>query len=306
MNNVNSSEENEVKSNIVKRNLRFVIIPKVVHPWFDEVNKGAMAQAKLLEKQMGIKINIDYLAPEIADIDDQNSILENVTATNSDGIAVDPLDNLFNMKAISEIRKKGIPIIVFDSPSPETGILSVGNNFTQQGVVAAERLVRLIGERGMVAVMQGFPSAPNHKERYEAQIAVLKKFPGISIVDGGIDNDDISRAKQQAAFVLESNPDLSGYLCCDASGPMGIAAAIKEAHKTGKVKVVGMDGIKPILEAIKEGVIESSVSTIPRMQGSMAILMLWQASLGIRIPLSIDTGIDVITRENVDSFLSLS
>jgi len=306
MNNVNSSEENEVKSNTVKRNLRFVIIPKVVHPWFDEVNKGAMAQAKLLEKQLAIEISIDYLAPEIANIDDQNSILENVAATNSDGIAIDPLDNLCNMKAILEIKKKGIPLIVFDSPSPEAGILSIGNDFTQQGAVAAERLVRLIGGRGKVAVMQGFPRAPNHKERYEAQIAVLKKFPGISIVDGGIDNDEISRAKQQASSVLASNPDLSGYLCCDASGPIGIAAAIKEAHKTGKVKVVGMDGIKPILEAIKEGVIESSVSTIPRMKGSMAILMLWQASLGIRIPLSIDTGIDVITQENVDSFLSLS
>ena len=295
-----------MKSNIARRNLRFVIIPKVVHPWFDEVNKGALAQAELLEKQLGIKITIEYLAPETANINEQNSILEKVAAANSDGIAIDPLDNLFNMKAISEIRKKGIPIIVFDSPSPETGILSVGNNFTQQGVVAAERLVRLIGERGMVAVMQGFPSAPNHKERYEAQIAVLKKFPGISIVDGGIDNDDISRAKQQAAFVLESNPDLSGYLCCDASGPIGIAAAIKEADKVGKVKVIGMDGIKPILEAIKEGVIESSISTIPGMQGSLSILMLWQSALGVQIPRRIDTGIDVITRENVDSFLSVS
>jgi ribose transport system substrate-binding protein len=295
-----------MKSNILKRNLRFTIIPKVVHPWFDEVNKGAMAQAELLEKQLGIKITIEYLAPETANINDQNSILAKVAATNSDGIAIDPLDNLFNMKAIAEIKNKGIPIIVFDSPSPEAEILSVGNNFTQQGVVAAERLVRLIGGRGMVAIMQGFPSAPNHKERYEAQIAVLKKYPGITIVDGGIDNDDIAIAKQQAAFVLESNPDLSGYLCCDASGPIGIAAAIKEADKVGKVKVVGMDGIKPILEAIKEGVIESSVSTIPRMQGSMSILMLWQASLGIQIPRRIDTGIDVITQENVDSFLSLS
>ena len=173
-------------------------------------------------------------------------------------------------------------------------------------VVAAERLVRLIGGRGMVAVMQGFPSAPNHKERYEAQVATLKKYSGINIVDGGIDNDDIAIAKQQAAIVLNSNPDLSGYLCCDASGPIGIAAAIKEADKTGKVKVVGMDGIKPILEVIKEGVIESSVSTIPRMQGSMSVLILWQSSLGVQIPHRIDTGIDVITQENVDSFLSLS
>jgi ribose transport system substrate-binding protein len=67
--------------------------------------------------------------------------------------------------------------------------------------------------------------------------------------------------------------------------------------------VVSMDGIKPILEAIKEGVIDSSSATIPRMQGAMSVLMLWQASLGVQMPQSVDTGIDVITQENVDRHL---
>jgi len=40
------------------------------------------------------------------------------------------------------------------------------------------------------------------------------------------------------------------------------------------------------------------------MQGSMAVLMLWQASLGMPLPRAIDTGIDLITRENVDAFLA--
>ncbi|MDA8156460.1 MAG: hypothetical protein M0Z52_08430 [Actinomycetota bacterium] len=72
----------------------------------------------------------------------------------------------------------------------------------------------------------------------------------------------------------------------------------------GKIKVVSMDAIKPILDAIKEGVIESTSATIPQMQGSMAVLMLRKASLGIQVPHAIDTGIDVITQENVDKFLA--
>jgi ribose transport system substrate-binding protein len=65
-----------------------------------------------------------------------------------------------------------------------------------------------------------------------------------------------------------------------------------------------MDGIKSILDAIKEGVIDSSSATIPRMQGAMSILMLWQASLGAPLPRVIDTGIEVITQENVDRYLA--
>ena len=208
------------------------------------------------------------------------------------------------MTAINRVRDQGIPVVLFDSASPDGSITSVGNNFAQQGVIAAERLAKLIGYTGKVAVMQGYPTAPNHKERYEAQVEVLKKYQNITALDGGIDNDDIETARQQASSVLESHPDLSGYLCCDASGPIGIATAIKEAGKAGKVKVVSMDAIKPILDAIKQGVIDSSSATIPKMQGSMSVLMLWQASLGVQMPQAIDTGIDVITQENVDRYLA--
>ncbi len=284
--------------------LRFIIVPKVAHPWFDEVNEGAQAQAKILSRELGVEIVVDYMPPAIADAAEQNAILEQAARSGPSGIAVDPVDAVGHMTAINRIRDQGIPVVLFDSPSPDTAITSVGNNFAQQGIIAAERLVKLIGYAGKVAVMQGYPTAPNHRERYEAQMAVLGKYPGITVVDGGIDNDDIETARQQAAAVLEAHPDLSGYLCCDASGPIGIATAIKQAGTAGKVKVVSMDGIKPILDAIKEGVIESSSATIPKMQGSMSVLMLWQASLGVQMPQAIDTGIEVITQENVDRYLA--
>ena len=286
------------------RALRFIIVPKVAHPWFDEVNKGARTQAEILSRELGVEIVVDYMPPSICDVLAQNAILEEAARTHPSGIAVDPVDAVSHMTAINRIRDQGVPVILFDSPSPDGSITSVGNNFAQQGVIAAERLVMLIGHAGKVALMQGYPTAPNHKERYEAQMAVLKKYPDISVVDGGADNDDIETAHQQATAVLKSHPDLRGYLCCDASGPIGIAAAVKESGKTGKVKVVSMDGIKPILDAIKEGVIESSSATIPKMQGSMSVLMLWQASMGVQLPQAIDTGIDVITQENVDRYLA--
>jgi len=284
--------------------LRFIIIPKVAHPWFEEVNNGARTQAEILSRELGVEIVVDYMPPSVCDIVEQNAILENAARSRPSGIAIDPVDVVDHMTAINHVRDQGIPVVLFDSPSPDGSITSIGNNFAQQGVIAAERLVKLIGSAGKVAVMQGFPTAPNHKERYEAQVEVLKRYQNITVVDGGIDNDDIETARQQALSVLEAHPDLSGYLCCDASGPIGIASAIKEAGKAGKVKVVSMDGIKPILDAIKQGVIDSSSATIPKMQGAMSILMLWQASLGVQMPQAIDTGIDVITQENVDRYLA--
>ena len=288
-----------------QQDLRFVIVPKVVHPWFDEVNIGAMEQAALMEKALGVKITIDYMAPTVADVTEQNRILEQAAVTRPNGIAVDPLDAVGNKQVMEEIRKQGIPLIVFDSPSPPgSGITSVGNNFTQQGEIAAERLVELLGGKGKVAIMQGFPTAPNHLERFEAQKAILAKYPGIEFVDGGISNDDIQTAQQQAAAVMAATPDLAGYLMCDAAAPIGIATAVKEAGKQGQVIVVGMDNLSDICVSVKEGIIESTASTIPRMQGAMSVLMLWQATIGGELPQTVDTGILIVTKDNADEFIT--
>jgi ribose transport system substrate-binding protein len=286
-----------------KKNLRFVIVPKVVHPWFDEVNKGAQEQAKILEKQLGVKVTVDYVAPTKADVAEQNTILEQVATTRPDGITVDPLDASGNKQVFKEIMGRGIKLMTFDSPPPpDLGIGGVGNNFTQQANIAAEMLLKLVGYKGEIAVMQGFPTAPNHKERYDAHIAYLKKFPNVTIVDGGIDNDSINTAQQQAAAVMASHPNLVGYLNCDATSA-GIAAAIREAGKIGKVRAVLMDSLHDEVVQVKDGVLDGLSATKPREQGALAVLNLYQASIGGRMPFWVDTGIDVITKDNVGEWL---
>jgi len=299
------SESGSIQTGGAKKDLTFVIVPKVVHPWFDEVNKGAQKQAEILSKQLGVKVNIEYRAPETADVAEQNRVLEQAAVTKPDGIAVDPLDYEGNKAVIDEIRKQGIPVVIFDAPAPEgSGLTSVGNDFAEQASVAAEKLAELIGYKGKVAVMQGVPTAPNHMERYQAHIATLSKYPDIEIIDGGIDNDSVQEAQSQAAAVLAANPDLVGYLNCDACAT-GIAAAIEEAGKVGQVKFVAMDNLIEILEYVKKGTITATSSTIPQMQGSMAVLMLWQASLGMDIPKVVDTGIAYIDQSNIDMWIEM-
>lgn len=285
------------------KDLTFVIVPKVVHAWFDEVNKGAVAQGEALSKQLGVNVEIDYRAPQKADVAEQNSVLEQAAATKPDGIALAPVDYEGSKAVLEEIQAQGIPVVIFDGTAPdEAGITLVGNDFAEQATIAADKLAELIGEKGKVAVMQGFPSAPNHAERYQAHLDALAKYPDIEVIDGGIDNDNIEEAQSQAASVLAANPDLVGYLNCDACGS-GVAAAIEEAGKKDKVKFVSLDNLVEILEYVKSGTITSTSSTVPQMQGSMSVLMLWQSSIGVEIPKKIDTGIAYIDASNVDEWI---
>ncbi len=286
-----------------KDSYRFVIVPKVVHPWFDAVNNGAKAAAKMIEAQTGAKVVIDYQAPQKADVVEQNQILERAIATKPDGIIVDLLDGKGNKAVLLEAVKRKIPVGVFDSVPPEgMNLTSVGNDFCEQANIASERLVKLMGGKGEVAIMMGVPTAPNHAIRAECHEKTFAKYPDIKLVAKGIDNDDIETAQKQAAALMQAHPNLKGWVASDAAGPVGIGQAIKEAGKVGKVILVGLDDLPEMVQLIKDGVADSSSSTKPEMQGYWSVIALWQNAQGVQTPKYIDTGIAVITKENADTY----
>jgi ribose transport system substrate-binding protein len=286
-----------------KQSYRFVMVPKVVHPWFDEVHHGATAAATLITKLTGAKVEIEYLAPQHADVVEQNNIIERSIATQPDGIVVDLLDAKGNRAVLEEAQEHKIPVTVFDSLPPEgMPLTAIGNDFCEQANIASERLVKLMGGQGEVAIMMGFPTAPNHAQRAECHEKTFAKYPGIKLVAKGIDNDDIATAQKQAESIMQAHPNLRGWVASDASGPVGIGQAIKEAGKVGKVLEVGLDDLPDMVQLIKDGVADSSSSTRPEMQGYWATLVMWQTALGVKTPKTIDTGIAVITKDNLTTF----
>ncbi|KAA9001283.1 sugar ABC transporter substrate-binding protein [Affinibrenneria salicis] len=283
-----------------KDSYRFVIIPKVVHPWFDKVNNGAKQAAAVLKAQTGADVQIIYSAPQQADVVLQNQILESSIATRPDGIAIDLLDEKGNRASLEEAVDQGIPVTIFDSVAPaDMPLTSIGNDFCEQAQIAARRLVELLNGQGEVAIMMGVPSAPNHAIRADCHRKTFAQHPGIKVVATGIDNDDIETAQKQAAAIMQAHPNLKGWVASDAAGPIGIGQAIKEANKANQVLLVGLDDLAEMLQLIRDGVADSTSSTKPEMQGYWAVMTMWQKAIGIETPKYIDTGIAVINKDNV-------
>ena len=88
-------------------------------------------------------------------------------ATRPDGITIDLLDAAGNKAVVESVLALGIPVVGFDTQAPDDwGLTSVGNDFAEQAQIASERLVELLGGKGKVAIMRGFPTAINHHIRY--------------------------------------------------------------------------------------------------------------------------------------------
>ncbi|OBZ94772.1 sugar ABC transporter substrate-binding protein [Pararhizobium polonicum] len=283
-----------------KDSYRFVIVPKVVHPWFDKVNDGAQMAAAALKAQTGANIEVIYSAPQAADVVQQNQILDSALATQPDGLAIDLLDPSGNRASLEEAQAQKVPLVIFDSVPPEgMKITYIGSDFCEQAKIAARRLVEVLGGQGEVAIMMGVPTAPNHAIRAECHRQVFAENPGIKVVAEGIDNDSIETAQQQAAAIMQANPNLKGWVASDAAGPIGIGQAIVEAGKQGEVTLVGLDNLPEMLEMIRNGVADSSSASQPELQGYWSVMMLWSQATGAPVPGYIDTGNAFLTKENV-------
>lgn len=278
---------------------RFVIIPKVVHPWFDLVHDGAKQAARMIEQQTGRPVTLDYQPPQKAEVAEQLRLLEQAIASNPDGIAMDLLDDQAEQASLAQARRQGIPLVLFDSEPPAgMDVPYVGNDFCEQARLAASRLVTLLGGEGEVAIMLGVPTAVNHRIRAECHERLFQEHPGIKLVAKGIDHDDIVTAREQAKAIMAEHPRLRGWVSCDAGGVIGIAQALKEANLTGQVYNVGLDDLPETIQLIREGVVDSTYATKPHTQGYWSIITLWQAKLGAPMPKDIDTGIGLVTRDN--------
>lgn len=274
--------------------LRFVMIPKLNHPWFDAVHGGAQQAAEMIRQQSGAALVLDYRPPAQAEPALQAAILEAAIRSRPSGITIDLLDAERLRPLLEQARQQGIAVNVFDSEPPKgLPITSIGNDFCQQARIAAERLVQILGGEGEVAIMQGVPTAPNHAIRARCHRDVFARYPGIRVVASPVDHDNIATAEREATATMRSHPQLKGWVVSDAGGGIGVARAIAALGQTGRVKVVALDDLPELVQLIHSGVVDSTAATKPRSQGYWALVNLWQQGLGAPPIERIDTGIGV-------------
>ena len=274
--------------------LRFVLIPKVSHPWYEAVRQGAEQAGRMIQQQSGRSVRIDYQPPTAAQVIQQAQLLEGAIRSKADGITIDLLDTEGLRPLLEQARAAGIALTVFDSEAPAgLAITSIGNDFCKQATIASQRLVQLLGGTGEVAIMQGVPTAPNHAIRVACHRQVFARHPGIRLVATPVDDDNIATAERQALSTMRRFPALMGWVVADAGGAIGVARAVQALGRQGTVQVVGLDDLPELLQQIKGGVVDSTAATRPAAQGYWSVLSLWQQRLGAPTLEHIDTGISV-------------
>ncbi|WP_248927009.1 substrate-binding domain-containing protein [Paenibacillus hamazuiensis] len=269
--------------------------------YWKNVLKGFEDAAEALD------VSVEYRGATQYDVHEEITVLEQVIAKKPAGIAVTAINPDELTSTINKAVEAGIPVVLFDSGASKSKAYSfLATDNYSAGVTAARKMAELTEQQGKIAIITS-PGQLNHKERTSGFTDTIRsEFPNMQVV--GVENGqgDSIVSDQAARKLMGMYPDLAGIFVTEANGGVGVAAAVSDAGKTGKLKIIGFDTDKGTLDLVKKGAISATLAQGTWNMGYWSLMHLFHLnhnkSQQIPVPPHVDTGITVVTQSNVDQF----
>jgi ribose transport system substrate-binding protein len=279
------------------RELRFAVIPKALDiPVFNYARIGAERAAAELGN-----VKVEWRAPDTADQLRQKEILESFITQRVDGIAISALNGDFLTDAINRAIDAGIPVVTWDSDAPKSKrIAFYGVDDFESGRIMGKEAIKLLDGKGKVAIISSV-GATNLQRRLDGVREALAAAPGIQIVETYDIKEDVVRCAEIIATGTRRYPDLAAWIAV-GGWPVFTRNALA-AVDPAKTKVISFDTVESGLALLREGKVQVLLGQKYFGWGSETVKLLHGIKNGRMPPAPIiDSGVDVVTRENVDAY----
>ena len=247
--------------------------------------------------------------------------LDQIIALQPTAMAVTCMDANAYLYSINNAIASGIPIVTFDSDSPDSNRATfIGTSNYAAGVQAAKYIAAQLGGSGRVACLTR-TGQTNINARTQGFVdTIAADFPNIEMVQVVNAGDDENQAATNFESLLAKDSDLDFIFCGLQQAVLGTETALAETGLTGKIKIVGFDTDTTTLDSIKRGSVEATLSQSPYAEGFWSMVYLymlvnqdcinsaddWYAKGFPSLPITCDSGCAVVTIENVDMYYSKS
>lgn len=248
-----------------------------------------------------------YGPPSESDIDKQISILENVVNKNPDAIVISSTSSDAPSLILDRAYEKGIKIILIDNFVYDTGYNAfLATNNEVGGALAAEKLVEFLkkagkpleGKIGLISAMAGVQVLTDRDTGFKNRLNELA--PDLEILPTIYVDNDISRAAAAAEDLLIAHDDLVGFFADNNHTGDGVARVIEVQGLQDEIPAVAYDSDPQEIEALRNGSLDSLIVQDPHGMGYKGVMFAFMAINGEPLPDYFDTGVYVITKENLD------
>jgi ribose transport system substrate-binding protein len=277
--------------------LRFAVIPKSLDlPVFNYAKIGAERAAAALGN-----VEIIWRASETADQLRQKEILESFITQRVDGIAISCLNGDFLTETINRAVDSGIPVVTWDSDAPNSKRHAFyGVDDFASGKILGEQAIALLKGQGEIAILTSL-GATNLQRRLDGAREALSKAPGVKILEVYDIKEDPVRVPEIIATATARYPELDAWISV-GGWPVFTRNALAGIDPA-KTKFISFDTIDPALDLLREGKVQVLLGQKYFGWGEEPVKLLYGIKQG-KMPPSpiIDSGVDVVTRETVESY----
>jgi ABC-type sugar transport system substrate-binding protein len=224
--------------------------------YFISVKAGADKAAK----ELGIQLLFD--GPTDSNAAKQNEIVENWITLGVDVIAVAAENKEGISTALRKAQKQGIKVVTFDADAIADARSFFVNQATPSGIGYSlmDEAARLTGGEGEFAMIVATLTAANQREwQKHIEDRLKEKYPKMKLVAVRPCDDLKDKAQSETTALLSANPNLKLVMAICSPGVPGAAEAVKQAGKTGKVKVIGLGLPNENKRYVREGVTASVI-----------------------------------------------
>jgi ribose transport system substrate-binding protein len=265
-----------------------------------------LAGARKAGQDLHVKVP-ELGAQSESDINGQISILENTVAGKPAAVVISPTQFAALGKPI-DTAAKSVKIIGIDSAADSkafTSFLTTDN--VQGGRAAAEALAQGIASKnggkvaGDVALITSLPGVGSLDQRAKGFKETLAKYPGLKLVADKVADGQATTALNIMTDLITANPDLKGVFASNLIMAQGAGQAIGENKLQNKIALVGFDNDDKLVKFLGDGVIYALIVQDPYRMGYDGIKTALAASKGEAVPAFVDTGVNTITKADMNS-----
>jgi ribose transport system substrate-binding protein len=287
--------------------LEIAVIPKgTTHEFWKSIHAGAVkAESEL--KDMGVTTIWKGPLKE-DDRESQIAVMENFITRKVDGIVLAPLDDMALRVPVSTAARSGIPVVIIDSGLKSEDYVSfVATDNYKGGEIGGHHLAKLLGGKGKVVMLRYQEGSASTMKREQGFLDAIAEYKAIEVVSsnqhGGATTESAFRNSENLLAPLKTADgglSIDGIFCPNESTTFGMLRALKDAGLAGKVIFVGFDSSPKLVEAMRSGVIHGLVLQNPMKMGYLGVKIMTAHLTGKPVDKRIDTGVELITPENMD------
>lgn len=278
-----------------------IFVKDNTNPFWRYVVKGAMQAGK----DLGVEV-IEYTPQEASNVEQQVSLVQDAIQAKLDGIAIVAVDSNALLDSCKQAQDAGIVVVPFNSRMDDLGAPTfVGiDNYTGMKTLM-EALVKKLGGKGNVVILEGVLAGYANQERMRAVNEVLAQYPDIKVVAQQAADAQREKAITVMENILQANDKIDAVIGHNDNTALGAYQAILDAGRQDEMIITGFDAQEELLRYLAGGDerVAMSVDQSPYMQGYSSVEAVVKILKGETVPEWIPTGGSLVTTENAKDIL---